>query len=124
MKIVADESVEGRIVTRLRQEGHEILYVAELNPGITDQDVLHLAETEDALLLTSAKDFGDITYHQQQSKAGIVLARLHSLSAEQKARILAGVLVDHSAELTGAFTVVSAGSIRIRHGYGGLKQDD
>ena len=124
MKIVADESLEGEILARLRQEGHDVIYVAELHPGITDQDVLKLAEREDALLLTADKDFGDITYRQRQSTLGIVLARLHTLSAEQKARRVAGVLVGHAEELTGAFTVVTAGSIRIRHGYGGLKQDD
>ncbi len=30
MKFVADECVDGQIVARLRAEGHEVAYVAEL----------------------------------------------------------------------------------------------
>ncbi|MDQ5824680.1 MAG: DUF5615 family PIN-like protein [Chloroflexota bacterium] len=124
MKIVADESVEGRVVAKLREEGHSVIYVAELHPGITDDEVLHLAETEGNLLLTSDKDFGDITYLQRQSSVGIVLVRLQALSSEQKARILASVLREHANQLLRAFTVITPSSIRIRHQQGGPKRDD
>jgi hypothetical protein len=33
MKFVADESLDGPIVERLRADGHQIAYVAELQPG-------------------------------------------------------------------------------------------
>jgi predicted nuclease of predicted toxin-antitoxin system len=124
LKIVVDESVEGRVVARLRADGHEVIYVAELHPGITDEEVLHLAEAQGNLLLTADKDFGDLTYLQQKSTVGIVLARLHGLSTEQKARIIAGVLRQHSEQLLDAFTVVSASSIRIRSQHGGFGRDD
>ena len=124
MRLVADEGVEARIVAKLREEGHEVIYVAELRPGITDQEVLQLAETEGNLLLTADKDFGDLTYLQQASRVGIVLVRLHELSSELKSRIVAGVFRDHAEELSGAFTVVTASSIRIRHQYGGVKRND
>ncbi len=42
MKIVADEGVDAPIVARLRAEGHEVLYVAELVPGLRDQEVVAL----------------------------------------------------------------------------------
>ena len=34
MKVVADESVDGPIVARLREDGHEVYYVTEMEPGI------------------------------------------------------------------------------------------
>ena len=40
MKIVADESVDKQIVDRLRSSGHEVLFIAELDPGIDDEAVL------------------------------------------------------------------------------------
>jgi hypothetical protein len=43
VKIVADEGVDAPIVARLRAEGHEVLYVAELAPGLRDQEVVALA---------------------------------------------------------------------------------
>ena len=36
VKLVADESVEGPTVERLRRDGHDVLYIAELDPGIAD----------------------------------------------------------------------------------------
>ena len=36
MKIVADEGVDGPIVARLRQDGHEVDYVAQIEPGMSD----------------------------------------------------------------------------------------
>ena len=44
MNLLADESVDGPIVDRLRADNHSVLYVAELDPGISDDVVLHQAE--------------------------------------------------------------------------------
>jgi hypothetical protein len=46
VKLLADEGVDSAIVTRLRSDGHDVIYVAELSPGITDEAVApDLAET-------------------------------------------------------------------------------
>ena len=50
MNLVADESVEGPTVNRLRRDGHSVVYVAELDPGIGDPDVLAIATRERTLL--------------------------------------------------------------------------
>ena len=57
MKFLADECIDRQIVDRLRQEHNELLYVAELEPGITDDEVLTLANQDNSLLLTADKDF-------------------------------------------------------------------
>jgi hypothetical protein len=40
MHLMADECINRRIVDRLRGEGHDVLYVAELTPSISDEMVL------------------------------------------------------------------------------------
>jgi len=55
MKILADESVDAQVVDRLRQDGFDILYVAEISPSISDTEVLNLANKESALLLTGIR---------------------------------------------------------------------
>ena len=57
LSLIADENVDRQIVALLRKEGHEVLYVAELDPGINDDDVLRQANERHALLLTADKDF-------------------------------------------------------------------
>ena len=39
MNLLADESVEALVVKQLREDGHVLLYVAELDPGIDDEVV-------------------------------------------------------------------------------------
>lgn len=47
MRLLADEGVDSAIVTRLRSDGHDVVYVAELSPGITDEAVLEFANAGD-----------------------------------------------------------------------------
>ena len=42
MKFLADECVDRQIVDRLRHDGHTVLCVTEMEPGISDQEVLNL----------------------------------------------------------------------------------
>jgi predicted nuclease of predicted toxin-antitoxin system len=62
MMLLADESVDRPIVERQRQDGHNTVYVAELSPSVTDDEVLQEANNRDALLLTEDKDFGGLVY--------------------------------------------------------------
>ncbi|MBN1886716.1 MAG: DUF5615 family PIN-like protein [Thermoflexales bacterium] len=39
MNFVADESIDQPIVVRLRQEGHTVLAVVEMEPSISDETV-------------------------------------------------------------------------------------
>jgi len=57
VKIVADENVDRHIVDRLRAEGHEVWYIAELEPGIVDEVVLLRSREANSTLLTA--DFGE-----------------------------------------------------------------
>ena len=57
MNLLADESMDKPIVEQLRQDGHDVLYVAEMEPGISDEVVLQRANEHQALLITEDKDF-------------------------------------------------------------------
>jgi hypothetical protein len=46
MNLLADESIDRQVIDRLRQDGHLVHYVAEMEPGISDDVVLHLANRE------------------------------------------------------------------------------
>jgi hypothetical protein len=46
MNLVADEGVDGHIVAQLRQDGHDVLYIAEMEPSISDDMALSRANAE------------------------------------------------------------------------------
>jgi predicted nuclease of predicted toxin-antitoxin system len=66
MNILADESVDRQIVERLRQDGHEVLYIAEMEPSIEDDLVLERANERSALLVTADKDFGELVFRDKR----------------------------------------------------------
>ncbi len=114
MNFLADESVDRQIVQCLRQDGHRVRYVAEMEPGISDDVVLASANRETALLLTADKDFGEMVFRQSLHTHGIVLIRLAGLSSNRKAEIVVSVINRHATELPGAFAVILPGFFRIR----------
>jgi predicted nuclease of predicted toxin-antitoxin system len=114
MIIVADESVDGPVVSRLRQDGHEVVYIAEISPGISDDEVLGRANALNALLLTADKDFGVMVFSLKRISHGVVLTRLSGLATLTKADMVSNAFAQHANELEGTFTVISAGQTRIR----------
>jgi len=114
LKIVADENIDLPIVVRLRSEGHEVLYIAELDPGTDDRTVLFRSGNAGAILLTADKDFGDLVYRQAQEHAGILLVRIAGLKPEEKADLVASAFARHGAELVSTFAVLSERVLRIR----------
>jgi predicted nuclease of predicted toxin-antitoxin system len=114
VNFVADESVDGPIVARLRSDGHIVLYVAEYAAGMSDEEVLALANAQRSILLTSDKDFGELVFRQKRIAAGVILIRLAGESTRRKTDLVSQTLRDRSQELLGTFTVISARSIRIR----------
>ncbi len=115
MKILADEGIDRPIVERLRRDNHQVQYVAEMEPGISDEVVLDLANQEKTILLTADKDFGELVFRQQQMTRGVILVRLGGISPSRKAAIVASALAVHGDQMGQAFTVVTPGAVRIRH---------
>jgi len=64
-QIVADESVDFRIVIQLRQIGLTVYAIVEQQPSIKDEEVLAIANENDALLITEDKDFGELVFRLQ-----------------------------------------------------------
>ena len=50
LTFLADENVDQEIIDRLRSDGHAVLVVAEMEPGIDDEAVLSLAREQGGIL--------------------------------------------------------------------------
>ncbi|MBI4725690.1 DUF5615 family PIN-like protein [candidate division TA06 bacterium] len=113
MKFLADENVDKSVAERLRDDGHTVLYVLEMVPSISDDEVIRRANQEFALLLTADKDFGELVFRQRRSVYGVVLIRLAGLSPQRKAAA-AMAIQKHADELARNFTVITPRTVRIR----------
>jgi hypothetical protein len=63
---------------------------------------------------TGAGDFGELAFRQGLVHSGVILMRLAGLPASAKTGLLIGLIEAHRSELTGSFTVLSPGMVRIR----------
>jgi predicted nuclease of predicted toxin-antitoxin system len=114
MQFVADESVDAQIVTRLRNDGFNVFYIAEASPSISDAKVLAAANRRKSILITADKDFGDLVYRQHRSHKGIILLRLAGIPPLEKAEITASVIASYGKKLLDVFTVVTTSTVRLR----------
>jgi predicted nuclease of predicted toxin-antitoxin system len=114
MKFLADEGVDKPIVDQLRNSGFDVHYVLETHQGCDDENVLLLANDEDRILLTQDKDFGELVYRMKRVHQGIILIRLGTTPAPEKAHLVNYVLQEYGEKLHNAFTVIQANAVRIR----------
>jgi predicted nuclease of predicted toxin-antitoxin system len=111
---LVDESVDEPIARRLRRDGHEVLCVSEMEPGIADGLVLSLANDRGAVLVTSDKDFGELVFRDGRAAHGVLLVRLAGLRPGTKAGLVSAAVRDRGRQMPRAFAVVSPGRVRIR----------
>lgn len=114
MRFVADESVDAEVIVQLRNQGLNVISIAETDAGINDDEVLSIATHHRAILITGDKDFGELVYRLQRVHFGVVLLRLAGLPVARKAQLAVQLILEHQQELTAAFAVLTPGSLRIR----------
>jgi len=115
MKLLADENIPRLCVERLREVGHDVLYIAEANAAAKDPDVLLLAGHESRILNTEDRDFGTLVYGlQKEPPEGVVYIRLGFSTPGAIADALWEIIEDENVELEGRFTVLELGRIRQR----------
>lgn len=114
MKFIADEGVDATLVMLLRSDNHDVIYFAEAETSTADAVILELANTQDRILITRDKDFGELVYRMKMIHSGIILARLEELKSSSRSQILFDFITSHQDELVGSFIVIQTGTARIR----------
>lgn len=80
MRLLADENCDRLLVSILRQDGHDVLYVVESMRGTSDLELFKLAHAEDRVIVTDDLDFGHISKSDNQRPPAVIIARLDELS--------------------------------------------
>src|SRR3990167_9088550 len=107
MRFLVDESTGTAVAAWLRQQGHEVFSVYAEARGMDDDDIIHKAFTENWILMTNDKDFGEKVYREQRPHKGVVLLRLEDERAVVKIETLKRLLESYADRLADQFVVVT-----------------
>ena len=128
MRLLADENMHPRVIQALRAAGHDVVAVSEVARSAPDDDVLALADSEQRVLLTFDKDFGELVFLWGLNSAGVILLRMPGAALSERITRLLRVLPDIENQALARFVAESSGRpfIRlavIKHPLGGLSQE-
>lgn len=113
MRILANENFPGEAVEALRQKGHDIVWIRTESPGCSDKEILNKAQTENRIVVTFDKDFGELAFRLGlTATSGIILFRIQMPSPTHVARIAVAAL-EARTDWEGHFSVVEDSRIRM-----------
>jgi predicted nuclease of predicted toxin-antitoxin system len=114
MRLIANENVSGTVIRTLRERGHDVLSVKESMRAASDEAVLARAQSEQRLVVTNDKDFGELAFrYGLPASCGMVLFRLSGVDSDSDNRHVLRVL-ESRTDWEGHFSVVDHDRIRIR----------
>jgi len=92
MKFLADENFPRPIISRLRRDGHEVLWMVDIHRGEDDVPILRLAWNEGVVILTNDKDLQRHVLKEHHRAHGLVWLRLgrtpRALAVERTAEVI------------------------------------
>ncbi len=113
MRLLANENFPKQAVEALQQHGHDVVWVRTQCPGISDREVLSLAQSENRIILTFDKDFGELAFRAGfPPTSGVILFRILPRSPGSVARVAVAAL-NNRLDWEGHFSVVAEDRIRM-----------
>jgi len=113
VRFLADESCDFAVVRAMRAAGHEVVAVAETEPGALDEAVINRAALERLILLTEDKDFGQLEFAGAGTSAGVILIRFPATARRSLADAVLELVKRKGEQLHGRFIVIEPGRVRI-----------
>lgn len=114
MKVLVDVSAGFSVGQAFKERGHDVLYVRDRDPCMTDVDVLRWAVSEERLVVTQDKDFGELVYRNKEQHCGVLLLRLEDANADKKHDIVVEILDNYGDQLVDHYSVFQDNHLRIR----------
>lgn len=114
LKFLVDVGVGKKVETWLSANGYDVTSVRAIDPQLPDQTILKIAASENRIVITMDKDFGELVYRTQRPHTGVLLLRLDEAPSHAKVRVVAKIIRDHADKLEGKFSVYRSGRLRIK----------
>jgi predicted nuclease of predicted toxin-antitoxin system len=114
LSILADESVDFRIIEYLRNKDINIISVLEKHRSISDKDILKLSIEYNSIILTEDSDFGEWIFSYKEKANGILFLRYKLNELNEICESILSVIKKYKQNLYTKFVVITTKKIRIR----------
>lgn len=113
MKLLANENIPLASVLYLRANGFDVLYIAELFKGITDIEVLQLANEQERIIITFDQDYGTLIFQNGfKPPFGVIFLRFTIYAPIEPGQIIEKCSKLNYLNFSYTFTVIDERSIR------------
>ena len=112
MRFLVDECTGPAVALWLHIKGYEVFSVFEKARGMNDDDIIQKAATENWILITNDKDFGDKVFRDGRLHRGVILLRLEDERSESKIKVLSLLLQSYKDRLLDSFVVATERKVR------------
>jgi len=119
MRFLVDECTGPKVAAWLREQGHDVFSVYDEARGMKDQAILQQADSENRILITNDKDFGELVSRDQCAHRGVILIRIDDERSGNKITVLRKLLNNYADRLADEFVVVTDTRIRFIRSPGG-----
>jgi predicted nuclease of predicted toxin-antitoxin system len=113
--LLADENVPAATIAWLRAQGHDVLSIREVTPGIADEQVLAMAVADSRILITFDRDYGELIFRRRKrSPRSVIYIRTYPATADALNAALLRLIRGDAGVVDGHMVVVSQEGIRKR----------
>ena len=113
MELLADESCAGPVIRSLRAAGHDLVVIAEVAKGASDEWDMERAFVTGRILITADRDFGELVDASGRPTAGVDVVKFHSRARRAKPEAVLEAVAKLGERLRGGFAVVEPGRVRL-----------
>lgn len=115
MRLLADENIPLLVVEALRRQGHDVLRVVDVTAGIDDNAVARIAASDQRVILTFDKGFGDLAIREPSTaSSGVVLLRFTPVDPADASALVVAALAQVGEAAAGHLVVVERDRVRVR----------
>jgi predicted nuclease of predicted toxin-antitoxin system len=115
MKFLANENFPLDSVKYLREKKFDVLAIGTDYQGISDEEIIRLAQDENRIILTFDRDYGELIFkYHLHPKAGIIYLRLNKYKSDEPGKLIENLIQFSGFDTTNKLTVYDGRLIRQR----------
>lgn len=78
MKLLANENFPLKSFHYSHSQGFDIEHIGNTNPAISDTEVIHLATSQNRIIVTFDSDYGELVFVRNHKPPGVIYLRLNT----------------------------------------------